>query len=96
MADVIQNVAQRRTGYCANAHRDGQFTQSHSSAGNIETRENQGLDYESKNRRENKPRLVSRHVVMYTMQEIMQHNGPLAAHHGFGDVEQKTMEHVLD
>lgn len=96
MADVIQNVAQRRTGYCANADRDGQFTQSHSSAGNIETRENKGLDYEGKNRRENKPRLIRWHVVMDTMQEIMHHNSPLSANHGFGNVEQKAMKDVLE
>jgi hypothetical protein len=34
--------------------------------------------------------------MMDAMEKIMHHNGPLAANHGFCDVEQKAMEDVLE
>jgi hypothetical protein len=33
---------------------------------------------------------------MHAMQEVMHDDGPLAANHGFGYVEQKAMQDVLE
>ena len=54
------------------------------------------FENKGENWRENKPGLVSRHVVMDAVKEIMHDYEPLAAHEGLSYVEQKAMQRIFE